>query len=467
MFGGSHWKVVVTLVHLRLLRYKGTISDRTTLNRMKLTGAPSDLMKGDALPKSERLIVGSWLASRLDFYHRKIGKHQKLPGQQAVANLIQSGLSPLKRRYQLSDISAHAVAWGWLGREGLVGRIDSSVERPRQGGTTQGGWLWSAMVEGGWLSATAKVVERQRQEKLISCLPRCSGAILTKGGWYLGSHCLSKLYQMLRRHYPDGKVGIDLLALDVAYLTVRGALSGDCLRYKSGGHLDTEWWARLSYAIAEYDLPVSCETIAALEPAVKQWYHITLSPAVSTGALTKGRCLWVLDLCCGFRSLDKPVEAVLTSLAGVDDEVLCIGLDICPRQIRCSEYIEPDICADLLDDSTFPPGAIIESICAKMALEMSDLVHVHASPPCITNSRADASNLKRGCGYRDWHHQHCRPLPSMLMKDRKTPPEGFTTIDHRQLAVDHDRLEKKLFASLVSESTKHHFTFTVENPVGM
>jgi len=267
---------------------------------------------------------------------------------------------------------------------------------------------------------------------------------------------------MLRRNYPPGMTGVDLLALDISLLTVGGKLSGDCLRYRAGGSLDTEWWPRILRAIAADDLPVSCESISLLEPVVQQWYIPNLA-SVRTTTLPAERTLWVLDLCCGFRSLDDPVMSVLKPLAGAGTRVICIGVDICPRQVRCSEVIEPDWCVDLLDHALLPPGSIIESISTYFNLAISDLVHVHASPPCITNSRADASNLNRGCGYRDWHSQHCIPLQSST---HDPIPQGHTTVAHRKLALLHDSLEKKLFSSLITESLEHGFTFTVENPVG-
>ena len=429
---------------------------------MKLSGRTSGVAQCGTLPKSEQHMVGGWLASRLDFYHCKLGKKQILPGQAAVATLIKSGLSPLKRRYRNTKVSAHAVVWGWLGRESLMGRLDVSVDRPRQGGTTQQGWVLSAMIEGGWLSATSKITELQRQEKLLSCLPRCVDATISATGWYLGSHCLQSLYQMLRRNYPSGSVGVDLLAFDVALLAVANKVSGDCLRYRSGGTLDTDWWPRLLQSIAENDLPVSADSIGVLEPIVQQWY--TDNPATfRMKAPPAERTLWVLDLCCGFRSLDDPVMSVVNSLAGPGTKVICIGLDICPRQVRCSQYVEPDWCVDLLDHDLLPPSAIIESISAHFNLAIHDLVHVHASPPCITNSRADASNLNRGCGYRDWHSDNCVPLQASTLDPI---PPGQTTVGHRKLAMLHDSLEKKLLSSLLSESLEHGFTFTVENPVG-
>jgi len=156
--------------------------------------------------------------------------------------------------------------------------------------------------------------------------------------------------------------------------------------------------------------------------------------------------------------------SVVKPLAGAGTRVICIGLDICTRQVRCTEFIEPDWCVDLLDHDLLPPGSIIESISDHFNLEVCDLVHVHASPPCITNSRADASNVNRGCGYRDWHSAHCIPLRSST---RDPVPQGYTTVEHRKLAVLHDSLEKKLLSSLMSESLEHGFTFTVENPVGV
>ena len=429
---------------------------------MKLSGSPSGVSQCGTLPKSEQRMVGSWLSSRLDFYHHKLGKKHCPPGQSAIATLIKSGLSPLKRRYRNIKVSAHAVVWGWLGRESLMGRLDISVDRPRQGGTTQNAWVWSAMIDGGWLTATPIISELQRQEKILSCLTRCAGATCTASGWYLGSHCVQSLYQMLRRNYPPGMTGVDLLALDISLLTIGGKLSGDCLRYRAGGSLDTEWWPRILRAIAADDLPVSCESISILEPFVLQWYSPNPS-SVRTTTPPAERTLWVLDLCCGFRSLDDPVMSVLKPVAGAGTRVVCIGIDICPRQVRGSEVIEPDWCVDLLDDDSLPPGSIIESISAHFNLALPDLVHVHASPPCITNSRADASNSNRGCGYRNWHTQHCLPL---LSSTHDPIPHGHTTVGHRELAVLHDRLEKKLFSSLIAESSDHGFTFTVENPVG-
>ena len=123
----------------------------------------------------------------------------------------------------------------------------------------------------------------------------------------------------------------------------------------------------------------------------------------------------------------------------------------------------PDFCGDLLDDQTLPPLYIVESLSVYFGLSMQYLVHVHASLPCLTNSRADASNVNRGCGYRDWHSPFCKPLPA---SSSDPIPANHTSLAHHIMAVSHDHLERKLFASLVHEGYEHQFSFTIENPVG-
>ena len=205
---GNAWFTPRLDVHTAKGRLSGIKYDHIDSNRsplaMKLTGSPVTFTAKGQLSSSERTIVSDWLSHRLEVYHRKINKTSSLPNQQAIMGLIKSGLSPLKRRYHNSALSAHAVVWGWLGRECLLGKIDPSVVRPRQGGTSQHEWKWTSMLGGGWLPPTARVSEAQRQERLLSCLPRCSGAVQSGTGWYLGPHCLTALHQMLRRHYPEG-----------------------------------------------------------------------------------------------------------------------------------------------------------------------------------------------------------------------------------------------------------------------
>ena len=81
------------------------------------------------------------------------------------------------------------------------------------------------------------------------------------------------------------------------------------------------------------------------------------------------------------------------------------------------------------------------------------------STPCQTNSKADASNRNRQCGYRDWRSPHCKPLPVGMGK-------GFTTHAHRALALLHDRLEKKVIRGIEYEAKHCATTFSAENPVG-
>ena len=430
---------------------------------MKLSQSEVRVEEHGRIHQSERDVVGKWLHQRLHHYHGPISKH-KLPGQEAITQLMRSGLSELKRRYQHTAASAPAVAWAWLGQEYLLGNLQDDVVRPKQGGKSQREWAWSAMLAGGWIAAHDKNLELHRQERIMSVLPRCAGASLSTSEdniWNFGDYTLTNLHQMLRRYYPKGTLGVDLMAVDIAILTCRGHITGDCLRCKRGGNLDLGWWARVKAAIATSTIALSNSTIASLEPYVERWYSEQTKPKMSR--LPGANTYWVLDLCCGFRSLDHPVHSVLTEIGGTHHQCLCIGVDICGRQVMGSDTVVPDLCADLLDDIFFPTNHIVRSVCHYFRLSMNQLVHVHASPPCITNSRADASNSKRGCGYRDWHTKHCLPLTAS--SDQPIAP-GQTSPAHHQLAVAHDCLERKLLASLIYESSLHSFSFTVENPVG-
>ena len=112
-----------------------------------------------------------------------------------------------------------------------------------------------------------------------------------------------------------------------------------------------------------------------------------------------------------------------------------------------------------MDEYAFPSGNIVGTIANEWSLHISNLAHTFMSTPCQTNSKADASNRNRQCGYRDWRHPHCPPLPI-------GSGMGFTTLEHRQLAVLHDALEVKVIVGIATEAEEKRFTFSAENPVG-
>jgi len=418
---------------------------------------PLVLRPDGTLGREEEDLISAWLEMRLNSYQPAAALTGWVAGPAEVSKLLTTGTSTLKRRYKGSDLRASAVVWGWLGRKSIAGGLCSTVTRPRQGGTAQICWQLSAMLEGGWVRASGLSCEMQRMERLLGCVGRCAGISSIDGGWVLGPRSTWQLMQMLRRHYEVGTAGMDLLSLDIAALVEQGIFSGDCLRRKVGGGLDYDWWSRVRDLTDEDLSLVSIQTIEKLSLLIPTWYSAASLP--SPGSLKRGlhhpQVLWVLDLFCGFRSLGSPVKAVLDGYCRAGDVVKCIGLDICERLVRGADIVVPDICLDFLDHQALPCKSIIRQIASLLGLDPGCLVHIHASSPCDTNSRADASNRTRGCGYRDLHTPHCDPLG---LSD--------TSPDHRQLAIDHDRLEIKLFKSLVFECELLGLCFGVENPVG-
>ena len=418
---------------------------------------PLVLNDDGTLSAAEKQLVGDWLRTRLHTYHPRCVEPTWIPGANEVHQLLTKGTSTLKRRYNSCAVKASAVVWGWLGIESVAGRVSSEVVRPRQGGTSQAHWQWTAMVEGGWLPTTGSTSEVQRRERILSCMYRCVGVSGSSGQWVFGPRSTWHLMQMLRRHYRPGTAGMDLLSLDIALLVQQGVFTGDCLRRRAGRGVDTAWWGRVLALASEDSSLISVRALTQLSNTVERWYRDSTSPSEPSlkRGLTSPRVLWVLDLFSGFRSLDCPVQAALQGYCRAGDIVRCIGLDICERLVRGEEVIEPDLCLDFLDDDSLPAKGVVQRIASDIGLHLGCLVHVHASSPCDTNSRADASNRTRFCGYRDWHAPHCDPLSTSL-----------TTPEHQQLAQAHDKLEQKLFTTLVTESSVFHFCFGVENPVG-
>ena len=361
------------------------------------------------IPETEQRVVGEWLHQRLHHYQGELTTSALIPGQKAVTKLLQSGLSELKRRYRGKPASAHSVAWAWLGHEYCAGRLQPSVVRYKQGGREQSEWAWSAMLDGGWISKDAHNREKKRHEYIFLTLPRCAGVFLVGHCWYFEHQAMASLYQMLRRHYPARRSGVDLLTYDILSLGKQEKVCGDILRLKPGGSVDFAWWDRVKSVISNFS-NADYSQLSEIEAYVTLLYDSASHRLSSPSSVDKPisyRTFWVLDLCCGFRSLDLPVAEVLKELAVAGDEIRCVGLDACAHQIMGERVGIPDFCGDLLDDQTLPPLYIVESLSVYLGLSMQYLVHVHASPPCLTNSRADASNVNRGCGYRDWHSPFC------------------------------------------------------------
>ena len=85
---------------------------------------------------------------------------------------------------------------------------------------------------------------------------------------------------------------------------------------------------------------------------------------------------------------------------------------------------------------------------------MSDLAHIHCSPPCETYSRTDATNQYRDppCNYR------------VLATGEPTSRVG----EHRNKAIEHDNLVNHVLGLLrTARKEGGNFTFSIENPRGM
>jgi len=172
--------------------------------------------------------------------------------------------------------------------------------------------------------------------------------------------------------------------------------------------------------------------------------------------------LWVLDVCCGFRSRERPVQEFFQCLA--NEDVLYLGLDICPQCFDGNRYHSPDWCVDVGDANAIPSGRVVSAVATKFNLSIDNCIHVFVSTPCECNSPADRTNVNRGFGYRDWNSTHCQPLPAS--SDIPCPPR-CTSQKHHDLAVLHDRLEEVVVSGILTDSKCSRFTFSFKNPAAM
>jgi len=106
------------------------------------------------------------------------------------------------------------------------------------------------------------------------------------------------------------------------------------------------------------------------------------------------------------------------------------------------------------DSMALDENGWIASLLKEGGCDLSDLVHVHCSPPCETYSNTDATHQYRDppCNYRE------------RATSEPTAREGI----HREKARSHDMLIQHLIG-LLSHAKKEggSFTFSIENPRGM
>ena len=241
----------------------------------------------------------------------------------------------------------------------------------------------------------------------------------------------------------------------VAWCATQGKLIGDIARKKTGGARNEEWGTPAVQHLYEAGLIPAEARLSVLDFLDKRKQEIENTAARVKQAPKE--TLWILDLCCGSKSRSTPATTYMRSKH--DKSVMYIGVDICPNWWDGKQFIVPEIVGDLADDILFPPGSIVSSIASTLGLNMANLVHVFMSTPCQTNSKADASNRNKMCGYRDWKHTNCRPLAVGVGR-------GFTTQKHNDRAKSHDLLERKVIIGVMLEAIELRFTFSAENPVG-
>ena len=117
------------------------------------------------------------------------------------------------------------------------------------------------------------------------------------------------------------------------------------------------------------------------------------------------------------------------------------------RRVKSSTRLVRDVTA-------LPLEGGIASVLREGGYQMSDLAHIHCSPPCETYSRTDVTNQYRDppCNYR------------VLATGEPTSRVG----KHRNKAIEHDSLVNHILG-LLAHARKEggNFTFSIENPRGM
>ena len=397
--------------------------------------------------------------------------------QSAIDKFVRFGCASIHRWCKDTEWSGADAVWAALVILQRRNVIKQSIRRKHKGGAEVVDWQWQAVRAAGWSIEVARLETKRKFEMLQKVVVqalwrrevRSSSNEEEDGerptdkengememGFQVKKEWVNETLRSLNRRFC-GEVGAHLYHTIVAWCALQGFITGDIGRRKVGGARNETWWPqaledlrRENHITAEIATKVAAflETGRIMEEAMQE-----TRKAISNNS----DALWVIDICCGSKSRMHPAITALEEVSG--REAIYIGLDMCPSWWDGNTFQIPEIVGDVLEEECLPTGEMMKHISNEFGLCLSNLVHVFMSTPCQTNSRADASNRNKMCGYRDWHAQHCPPLKIGQGKGKTTP-------EHHALAVTHDQLERKVILGMVAEAREHRLSFSAENPAG-
>jgi hypothetical protein len=426
---------------------------------------------GGLLTELERGRIDAWLRVRV--------LREGAGGQIALCptllqGVLSGGSSVLQRRYKPWGLVVREVVWGWVAQLGDAGVEAGGVERLGGGGHRRSGWKLRSQVEGRWRgSLTVSEELCCRREGFLACLPLCERVHPAEGGgWVLDAGALSEIYNV---HLVKSYLDRDLFYCDVALLCSEGLVAGNCRRMGVGIRRALEgWWSALG--VAEHLLEVypykELQVVVAL---LKSWENdnngqvgFIVSARALVSGQPKGRVLWVLDLCSGYQSRRSAVIGFLRQHCRDYLGVRYIGLDVLATVEAGELSVQTDLVVSLLDFDLLPKGEMLAAICSQVGLHGSWLVHIFGSTPCETNSLCSVTNnsasRSEASGYRDWNLAGHPALPAVAAG--VVPGVGYTRSSKRRLALDHDRLERRVISDLECECPAFGISYSLENPWG-
>ena len=398
--------------------------------------------------------IMTWVRSKWKLLQSEAPRGNVSQGK--VEEFVKHRCATIHRLCRGTEWSGSDAVWAALAKLQTQGEVPMDLQRKHKGGAVMVEWQKQSLQKAGWTACATRVDTAIRFEVSVEIVMHaflngrdsCSLPLTIK-------HLeLSSVLRRLNNRFR-GTDGVNMFHTIIAWCATQGKLVGDIARKKTGGARNEEWGVPAVQHLYESGLIPGCVKSAVIDFLGKRKHEIENTTARVQQA-PKGT-LWVLDLCCGSKSRSVPVTTYMRREHG--KPVMYIGVDICPNWWDGKQFIVPELVGDLADDNLFPPGNTVSSIATTLGLNMANLLHVFMSTPCQTNSKADASNRNKMCGYRDWRHPNCRPLPVGVGL-------GFTTQWHNEMAEAHDRLEQKIIIGVMHEAADLRFSFSAENPVG-
>lgn len=375
--------------------------------------------------------------------------------QETVDTFVSKGCATIFRWCKPTEWNGADNVWAALAVLRRRQVIKCDFVRRLKGGAEMVQWQQRSIKQAGWSTGATRAEVAQDLQVLKDVVMNAfrAGTENEEGVITVELGYLSSTLRRLKRWFR-GDTGVHLYHTIVAWCALDGLIIGDIGRRKTGGKINEVWWPDALDDLLDQHL-------------INEDLHLKVSNFLNRGKdreLLRGsqvematkESVWFLDLCCGSKSRKAPI---ISTAGRLGIEAVYIGVDICPSWWDGSEFQVPEMVGDLMDEQTFPSNKIVSSIADRWGLNMDKLAHIYMSTPCQTNSKADASNRNRMCGYRNWRQPFCPPLPI-------GEGAGFTSPEHRERAILHDKLEIKVIVGIASEAHSKGFTFSAENPVG-